>query len=138
MEEMKLPGWIVPLLIMLATVAGLTASRLFFIPSLSVDYPASVQSPPETTQVTELIVNGIKCVTTARGAANALKSLPGIVKFDAYGSYNRVEIVFDPAQTSISAIRETLEGPIFDEKTQNIYFNQFKIVEIDGEKVSKK
>ncbi len=132
---MRLPGWIVPLLILLATVAGLSASRLFFIPSLTVDYPVSAQSPSETTQVTKLIVNGIKCVTTARGAANALKSLPGIIKLEAYGSYNRVEIVFDPAQTSIRAIRETIEGPIFDEKTQSIYFNQFKVVEIDGEKV---
>ncbi len=132
---MKIPSWIVPLLILLATVAGLSASRLFFIPSLTVEYPVPAESPAKTTQVTKFIVDGIKCVTTARGAANALKSLPGVRKFEAYGSYNRVEIVFDPAQTNIGAIKEVMEGPIFDEKTQSIYFNQFKVVEIDGEKV---
>ncbi len=133
---MRLPGWIVPLLIVLATVAGLSASQLFSIPSLTVDYPVPAEASVKATQVTKLIVHGIKCVTTAKGAANTLRSLPGIIKLEAYGSYNRVEIVFDPDQTSISDIQEAIEGPIFDEKTQHILFNQFKVVEIDSEKVS--
>ncbi len=135
---MKLPPWIVPLLIMLATVAGLSSSRLFAIPSLTVDYPAPAESPPVNTQITTFIVNGVKCVTTAQGVANALKSLPGILKLKAYGSYNRVEILFDPSQTNIKAIKKVIEGPIFDEKTANIYFNQFKVIEIDSQKIVSK
>jgi hypothetical protein len=133
---MKVPGWSVPLLIVLVTLAGLGAAELFAIPSVTVDYPASGDGGDGSRATTTLLVEGVKCVDTAQNAAGALNDTPGVVRFVAYASRNKVEITYDPTLTDPEQICEALEGPVLDEEAGEYYFNLFEVVEIDGEKVS--
>jgi hypothetical protein len=85
----------------------------------------------------EFLVDGVKCVDTARRAASTLEELPGLQRYVAYASRNRVEITFDPELIGVAQLREALEGPVFDEVSGAYLFNVFEVIEIDGKPVSK-
>jgi len=129
---MKVTTWSVPLIIIVMIVLSVTTSRLFAIPSLTIDFIKPEQTTGLSTRVTTLIVEGVKCVDTARAASNAVAFKKGVVRFTAFASYNRVEITYEPTLISPADIKAAFEGPIFDPETGEFLFNQFKVRSIDG------
>jgi hypothetical protein len=134
---MKVPQWIVPALVVALALAGLGGAELFAIPSLELDFEDVGVDDPSRAVTVELLVDGVRCVDTARRAASTLEDTPGIHRFTAYASRNRVEIVYDPARVDIDQIRESLEGPVFDRESGEFLFHLFEVLEIDGKPVSR-
>lgn len=133
---MRVPQLVVPALIVLAALAGLGGAKLFAIPSVEIGFPEAEEGAAAGGRTVELLVDGVKCVDTARRAASALEGLPGIYRYVAYASRNRVEITYDPDRLDTMQIREALEGPIFDEQSGEFLFAVFEVIEIDGRPVS--
>ncbi len=129
---MKVPQILVPILIVILTAAGLSATRFIMIPSITKTFDKAEQIPLERTVTAKFIIEGMKCVSTAEMAASTLEDLKGIKSLNAYASYNRLEVSFDPSIAKEADIVEALEGPVFDEESMEILFKQFKVVEIDG------
>jgi hypothetical protein len=132
---MKVPQWVVPALIVVLTLIGLGAARLLAIPSVTLDLAEAGTAGPSRTVT--LLVDGVKCVDTARTAASALEDLAGVRRFVAYASRNRVEITFNPEQIAVESLVEAVEGPLFDEETGEFLFGLYEVVEIDGRPVQK-
>jgi hypothetical protein len=135
---MKVPPSVIPFSVVVIAAMALLSTRLFSIPTLTVDFEQP-DGPPVTegAETVTMTVAGVACKDKARLAADALSETPGILRFVAYASYNRVEITFLPDRVSVHEIRELLEGPVFVEETGNFLFNQFSVLDIDGEKVGK-
>jgi len=129
---MKLPKGIVPLLIVLLTVAGLGLARLFAIPSVTLEFPVPGDYHSSSIQTTVFLVEGLECVKSANSAGSTLTEIPGIRRFVAYASRNRAEITFDASLTDPKEIRAAIEGPVYDEETGEFLFHSYKVLEIDG------
>lgn len=130
---MRTPQWIVPALVVLFAGLGVAGGRLLAIPSVVHDYaPADGRRLLTTT----FIVDGVKCVDTAERAATQFQDVPGVVRFVAYASRNRVEITFDPALTDVARLRDAIEGPVYDPISKEYLFNVYGVVEVDGSKVT--
>jgi len=129
---MKLPHAVVPVLVVACAGLGLGAGKLIVVPSVVKDL-APAGGPPLRTTV--FVVEGVRCVDTATRAAGQLAGVPGAVRFVAFASRNRVEITFDPAVTGPAALREAIEGPVYDEASGEYLFNVFDVVEVDGVRV---
>ncbi|MBN2385260.1 hypothetical protein JXQ70_20485 [bacterium] len=129
---MKIPNWSVPLIIVLMIALSVSAAKWFAIPSLTIDVINPAKLETMTTQVAEFIVSGVSCVDTARTASLAVISREGILRFVAYASHNRLEITYDPSLWTPAKIKDALEGPIYDQTTGNILFNQFSVLEMNG------
>ena len=122
-----------PALVVLFALAGLGGARLFAVPSVVLDLsPAGLGAR----RTTVLVVDGVKCVDTAERAAGQVKGLPGVSRFVAYASRNRVEVTFDPAVSDVAKIVEAIEGPVHDPATGEYLFHVYHVVEIDGGKVT--
>jgi len=63
--------------------------------------------------------------------------MPGVHRFVAFASRNRVEIMFNSDQTGVESLVEAVEGPVFDEETGEFLFGVYEVVEIDGRPVEK-
>lgn len=124
----------VPFSILVAAAAGLGSSFLFAIPSVTIEFPGSEARglPSETVA---LLVQGVRCVDTAEGAASTLEDLPGVFRFVAYASRARLEIEFDPKRIGRGDIVEALESPVLDEASGEYRFGVYHVLEIDGGKV---
>lgn len=131
---MRVPVWIIPLLIVAITALSLIGARAFTIPSVTIDFQASPGSPPA---VVGLLMDGVRCVDTAAQAGSSLAGVAGVVRFVAFASRNQVEVTFDPRQCSIEEIVGALEGPVFDEGTGEFLFDIFRVAEIDGVPVAR-
>jgi hypothetical protein len=130
----RVPQWVVPALVVLFAALGIFGARLFAIPSVVKDYaPASGTA----LRTSALIVSGVKCVDTAEQASNQLKGAPGVVRFVAYASRNRVEITFDPGITDVTKIKDAIEAPVYNEPDGEYLFGVYTVVEVDGVKVKK-
>ncbi len=130
---MRMPGWVVPALVVLVTALSLAGSRLLSFPSLTVTY-AHEGSPLCTTV---FLVDGVRCVDTARQAAEALRDVEGIAHLVAHASRGRVELSFDPTRCSVETLRDALEGPLWDEEARTFRFGLFRVIEIDGRNVDR-
>ena len=133
---MRVPPIVVPILVVVLALLGLGGAKLFAIPSLELDFPAAEEESAPRGRSVEMLVEGVMCVDTALRAASALEELPGLYRYVAYASRNRVEVTFDPARLEVAEIREALEGPVYDEPSGEFLFNQFEVIEIDGKPVS--
>ncbi len=132
---MKVPRLIVPILILLMVASGLYAARLFVIPSVVLEFPGEPARGRDSTRTAKFLVGGVRCADTALLAGSTLNGLPGVIRYVAYASRNRVEIVFDPSLTNVEKLREAIEGPVYDEGTGRFLFHLFTVEEIDGEGV---
>jgi hypothetical protein len=133
---MKVPNWIVPALVVALALAGLGGAKLFAIPSLELEFQDTGLEAGSRTDTVELLVDGVRCVDTARRAASTLEDLPGVYRFVAYASRNRLEISYDPELLEIDQLVESLEGPVYDEESGEFLFHLFEVIEIDGRPVS--
>lgn len=132
---MRVPGWIVPVLVTVVTASSLLAARLLAIPSLAVHFRSP--APGSRPTVSVFVVDGVRCVDTARRAASALAEIEGVLGVVAYASRSRLDITFDHRGCSPTAIRDALEGPILDEESGSFLFGQFRVVEIDGRPIGR-
>jgi len=132
---MKVPRLIVPILILLMTASGLCAARLFAIPSVTLDFPPGEMTGRNSTRTAVFLVNGVKCVDTALMAGSTVKDLSGVIRYVAYASRNRVEITFDSTRIDVKALREAIEGPVYQEEAGKFLFHLFRVEEIDGQGV---
>ncbi len=123
---------VVPILIVLITAGALFGASVFAIPSVVIEYPFTGQ-PSGRVQTTVMIVDGVRCVDTARTAAMGLNDVPGVLQCKAFASHSRLEITYDSGLTGVEALREAIEGPIYDRETGNFLFNQFKVARIDNQ-----
>lgn len=130
---MKAPQWVVPALVLAFAVLGVGGARFLAFPSVVKEFGAGAGRGLPTVV---MVVSGVKCVDTAERAAKQFAEVPGVVRFVAYASRNRVEVTFDPAQTGPSKLREALEGPVYDEVSGETLFGVFKVLELDGRDVT--
>jgi len=131
---MRVSGWIVPTLVVIAAVAGVGGSRLLAAPSLVREY-AAAPPPGHDLRTATFVVNGVRCVDTAERAAHQIDGEPGVIRLTAWASRARLEVAFDPAATGVEAIRDAIEAPVFDADTGEITFGVYEVREIDGVKV---
>jgi hypothetical protein len=130
----RVPAWVVPALVVAFAVLGVGGARLLAVPSVVKEYPGQASSG---LRVTTLVVEGVKCVDTAERASAQFEGVRGVARFTAYASRNRVEVAFDPSQTSPKAIREALEGPVYDPASGEYRFGVYRVVEMDGLEIPK-
>ena len=128
---MKVSPWSVPILIVLLIATGLFGAELFAIPSLTMDLSVEEPMGKESIRTVGLVVDGVACVDTARRAGSTLEGLPGVIRYVAYASRSRMEITFDSARTNVEALREAIEGPVYDEESEEFLFHVFTVLEID-------
>jgi len=89
-------------------------------------------APGAATRQVVFIVQGVRCVDTAERAAQQLAAVPGVIRFTAWAARARVEVTYDPAATTTSALQEALEGPVYNEQTGEFLFGVFAVREIEG------
>ena len=133
---MKAPLWIVPALLVACTAAAAGGARLFAAPSVTREFATATQGSAPRRVV--FVVSGVRCVDTAEGAARQFAEVPGVLSFAAYASRGRVEVTYDAAVTDVPALIEAIEGPVYDEATQEFRFGVYIVREVDGGKVDQR
>ena len=128
--------WIVPALIVACTAAAAGGARLFAAPSVTREFAAAAQGSAPRRVV--FVVSGVRCVDTAEGAARQFAEVPGVLSFAAYASRGRVEVTYDAAVADVPALIEAIEGPVYDEATQEFRFGVYIVREVDGGKVDQR
>lgn len=131
---MRAPAWIIPVLVVACTAAGIGGSRLLVAPSLEHTFAAA--APGMETRTARLVVEGVKCVDTAERAAAQLKDVDGVLACTAFASRARLDVTYDPARTNAEAIREALEAPVQVAATGEYLFGVYQVVEMDGLKIA--
>lgn len=130
---MKAPLWVVPALIVACAAAGAGGARLFAAPSVTREFAPAAQG--STPRRVVFVVSGVRCVDTAEGAARQFAEVPGVLSFVAHASRGRVEVTYDAAVADVPALIDALEGPVYDEATQEFRFGVYAVREVDGERV---
>lgn len=130
---MTVTRWIVPALVVAAAASGVGGARLFAVPSYEHHYDAAV--PAGGTRSVVFLVGGVRCVDTAERAARQLRDVPGVIRFTAWASRAKVAVEFDPGTTDAAALRDAIEGPVYDESTHEFLFGVYSVLEVDGVKV---
>jgi copper chaperone CopZ len=126
-------GWI-PAGVILAAALGVGASRLAVVPSFERDFEPAGRAELARSI---LVVKGLKCVDTAQRVGGQLEGVKGVKRFVAFASQHRADISYDPALVTPEALVDAIEGPVYDKGTGMITFGDFKVLEVDGKKVSR-
>ncbi len=132
-----LSGWLIPALIVCIAGAGIWGAGFIDIPSVTRTYSGS-SSNTTSTRETVFVVDGVRCVDTARVAAKQLDATSGAIELTAYAASGRLDIVFDPSVTDVAKLKHAIEGPGYDEKEERYVFHRYKVIEIDGSPVLRK
>ena len=130
---MKIPQWIIPVLLVTAILGGVQASKLIRIPSAVIIVDSDYSGTNSERAV--FIVKGASCRDKANEAMGSLKNLQGVIKATAFASHNRIEVDYNPDVTGIDAIVDKIEGPVFSEDGTEILFNVYQVVKINGKPV---
>ena len=123
------PTWVLPLLLVMASTAGVLGARAFALPSTTRTY-----ADGEGTASVRLVVRGVSCVDTADRAAVQLQELEGVVSLVAYASRSELLIEYRDDLTGVERIREALEAPVYDPATGTYLFHQFEVTEVADER----
>ncbi len=132
-EVMRVPRWIVPVLVVAAAAAGIGGARLFAAPSVVREF--AIAAPESAPRRVVFLIEGVRCVDTAERAAAQLEDVPGVVRFTAWAPRARVEVTYDPAVTDASELKDAIEGPVYNEVTGEFLFGVFAVREMDGVEV---
>ncbi len=122
---MKVSKWIVPILIVALTAAGLGIAQLFAIPT--VEIVGENADVPQNVAMVTLIIPGVRCKDTAMSAASNVEDIAGVIKFVAFASHNRVEITYDQHLTGPESLIEAIEGPVYDAESGEFLFGVFVV-----------
>jgi ferredoxin/copper chaperone CopZ len=131
--KVKVSQWLIPILIVMGTLAGVYGSRLIHIPSAEMVFNEEKSGTKISRAV--FIVDGVTCRDTALSVMNNLKTVEGVHSVVAYASHNRIDVAFDPEITAPVLIGQSMEDPVFIEDTGEFLFNIYRVVEINGEPV---
>ncbi len=114
---MQLPRIIIPVLVALTLLGGISLRRAFTQPTLTqvfADQPGKSAT---------FIVDGIRCWGTARFFASLYQDKPGVFAIQAYASERKAVFRFDPDLISRDQIRAIMEAPIpFNDGTTGVVF----------------
>lgn len=124
----RLPGWSVACLLVLATTGGLLAAEVVDFPTYERTYVSDAAPPAATGSVT-FIVDGVRCRDTAHRAADQL-AVVGVVRLVAYGADHRLDITYDPRETSPESLRAVIEGPVYDAESGEFHFHVYRVTEV--------
>jgi hypothetical protein len=127
----RVSGWVVPVLVVLAALAGIGGARFLAAPSYVRDY-AAASGHPETVR---FVVRGLRCVDTAEQLGGQMEDAPGVLRYVAYASRNEAHVTYDGAATGPDAIRAAIEGPLVDTESGEITFRAFEVVSIGGRRM---
>jgi polyferredoxin len=117
-------GWAVPVFVVGLTATGIAGAQWIAIPSYTKQWIA--QAPPSAQEI-RLIVDGLRCVDTARAVAQQLRDLDGVVEFVGYASRRMAVVTYDPTRTTQTRIREAIEAPVYDPVSGQFFFHRFKV-----------
>jgi len=103
---MRIPNYIVPILVIFALAGGYLLQPAFTKPTSSVSF-----IPAEKEAVVVCIVEGLKCKGTANYFTRLVSSAPGIVSITTYAAEHKAVIVFDEESLTLDDIRGLIEQP---------------------------
>ena len=122
----------VPILLVALVTVGTLAGNLISIPSFSQTYGNIETVDEERRQTVTIEVSGVRCVDTARRAANQLEGVAGVLGLTAYASDHELVIEYDTAVVDVDRLVQALEGPVYDAQQNKFFFHVFTVVAIDG------
>ena len=128
---MRVSGWVVPVLVALAALAGIGGARFLAAPSYVRDY-AAASGRPETVR---LVVRGLRCVDTAERLGGQFEDTPGVLRYVAYASRNEAHVTYDGTVTGPAAVRAAIEAPVVDTESGEVEFGAFEVVTVDGRRM---
>lgn len=120
-----LPAWCVAVILGVATLGGLLTAEHVAFASYQRSY---TDRPASGARTVTMVVQGVRCVDTAKLAADQLDGLPGVVSLTAHASDRRLTITYDPQATGPGRIRAALEGPVHDKTSNAFLFNVFRVL----------
>lgn len=103
---MKLPRYIIPILVVVTLFSGYYLRAAFTQPSTSVSF---VQSEGKTVTC---IVDGVKCKGTANFFTKLYSDVSGIISIETYAADHKAVITYDPASITPEDIKAVMEQQI--------------------------
>ncbi len=131
--EARTSPWVVPALLVVLALAGTMGGSAVAIPSFTRDF-APIAGPARTVT---MVVDGIRCVDTAKSAGRQLEGVAGVGRFRAHASRHGASVTYDPSRTSVGEIVRALESPVYDGDTGQYLFLQFTVLEVDTRPVER-
>ena len=125
LRGLRVPGPAVAALVVAMTLGGLVAADLVAFPSYSRTYVAPAST---SVQRVTLVIDGLRCVDTARQVAAQLDGRPGVVSLTAYAADHEAEIAYDPSAIGVAALIEAIEGPVLDERSGEFLFHLYRVI----------
>ena len=114
---MRLPTFVIPVLVTLAVAAGYGLRT-------SLTRPTTVQNFAEGTGARAIfIVDGVRCKGTAMLLSSLFEDVPGIVGIETFASERTAVFTHDPQVITRNRIRAIMEAPIrFEDGTTRQVF----------------
>ncbi|MCL4305409.1 hypothetical protein KJZ99_05800 [bacterium] len=103
---MKVPSFILPVLVTAAILSGYMLRNVFTQPTTNATFEAVAG---ETVTCT---VQGVKCKGTANFFTNLYADVPGIAGIETFATEHKVIFKYDPTLITPEGIREVMEAPI--------------------------
>ncbi len=103
---MKLPSFILPVLVAVAILSGYFLRNAFTQPTTNAVYNAAGD------EIVTCIVQGVKCKGTANFFTTLYDDAPGIAGIETFATEHRVIFKYDPKLISRERIKEIMETPI--------------------------
>ena len=117
---MRLPGFIIPLLVAAALYGGYNMRLLFTQPTTNLTYETG---DPRTGTKSTFIVEGLKCKGTAAFFSSLYDSIPGIIRIETFATEHKAIISYDPDVITRDSIRSVMEQEIlFNDGTSEQVF----------------
>jgi hypothetical protein len=117
---MKIPRYILPLLVLAALFGGYVLRAAFTQPTTNISLGGTGDKTITCT------VQGLKCKGTAAFFTRLYEGTPGIASIETYATEHRAVITYDPARITPDSIRRIMEAPISlrDGSAQQIFVCQ--------------
>ena len=112
----KLPRFIMPVLIIVVLIIIVNSIGLFTLPSA--EYVNPELSDSDNLKTMELTVKGVKCRGTSEFFISRLKDTGGIASITTFASTNKCIIEYDPSSTNSERIKQLIEAPYFHPESQ--------------------
>lgn len=121
---MRIPKYIVPLLVLAALVGGYFLRTAFTQPTTNVVVGSGGEG-----MTLDCIVDGVRCKGTAEFFTSLYKNTPGIKRIETFASDHRAVFTFDPELITPMRIRSIMEAQILLEDGTTV--QAFKCVSME-------
>jgi hypothetical protein len=117
---MRLPAFIIPLLVVAALYGGYNMRLLFTQPTTNATYNADDNTAGAKNT---FVVDGIRCKGTAAFFSSLYDSIPGIIRIETFATEHKAIITYDPDVITRDSIRSVMEQEIpFNDGTSGQVF----------------